>query len=399
MKKFFTLFFTLFAISLGTHISAEANTLTIDFTVEDNGAIVIPETARFNLFDEQGEWLANEACDVFQDTKNNFISFTLPQSNSSKYKIVPTKGVTQILYNDAAYKIDDYIELDISESNNIKMVLQPLIKPKTGVRANSIVFHFDVLNTGTPIASMARFNLFDKDGQWLANDAVKVSAGGERKTLTFNIPDYYTGDKFYLCPTVGMTSVNYNGTDFEPEKMIEVETYSYVDENNETKIGNSFQLNLTPLYRTPAFDDPDAFGKTATEFVNASGVSSRTNYLIWISKKDYAVSVFLGSKGNWRYVTAFDCSIGKPSTPTITGQFEYYQYQPRWTYPGYYCGPIMRFAAGGYAMHSTLLRYDNTPYDGRLRMKISHGCVRMHPNSIKWLVEYIPLNTRVYITE
>ena len=35
------------------------------------------------------------------------------------------------------------------------------------------------------------------------------------------------------------------------------------------------------------------------KFVNDSGVSSKTEYLIWISKSTYTVNVFKGTKGNW----------------------------------------------------------------------------------------------------
>ena len=132
-------------------------------------------------------------------------------------------------------------------------------------------------------------------------------------------------------------------------------------------------------------------------FVNGKGISSRTNYLIWVSKSDYKVNVYLGSKGAWRHIKSIDCAIGAPGSPTIEGSFEYYQQQSRWTYGSYYCGPIMRFR-GPYAIHSTLIKYNGEPYDNRVRAKISHGCVRVRPDDINWLVSYIPLNTRVYVT-
>lgn len=398
MKKL-ALLFALAATVFGIHAAAESE-LTLDFNIPDNGAIVIPATARFNIFSQEGEWLANEACDIFGDTRNASVHFTLPEYEpGAVFTVTPTIGITSVNYNGANYVINDEIKLDTALGSSFGMTVTPLFVPPTGRRTNSITFHFDVLHKGTPVASAARFNLFDKNGQWLANDAVNVTKGGERKTLTFSLPEYYTGDIFYICPTVGMTDVSYNGRTYQPNEMIEVQTYAYTDANGIGRAGNEFHLNLTPLYRVPQSAPPSAFGAAAEAFVNNSGVASKTNYLIWVSKKDYKVSVFLGSKGNWQYVQSFDCAIGAPSTPTITGQFEYYMYQPRWTYDTYYVGPVMRFAKGGYAMHSTLLRYNGTPADGRLRMKISHGCIRLAPNSINWLADYIPLTTRVYITE
>ena len=137
---------------------------------------------------------------------------------------------------------------------------------------------------------------------------------------------------------------------------------------------------------------------TAEEkLINSRQVASDTNYLVWVSKSEYKVHVFTGSSGNWRLVRSMDCAIGAPSTPTIEGTFKYYQRQDRWNYDNYYCGPIMRFYRG-YALHSTLLRYNGTDYDGRTGMRISHGCVRLRPENINWMVETIPLQTTIYVT-
>ena len=134
------------------------------------------------------------------------------------------------------------------------------------------------------------------------------------------------------------------------------------------------------------------------DFINNSGIQSRTPYLVWIKKGDYKVRVFLGENGSRKLIKEFTCGIGKSSTPTCTGQYEYYSREKMWPYSGYYVGPIMRFN-GGYAIHSTLLRYDGTPYDDRVGVKISHGCIRLRKDDINWMVSYIPLNTRIYINE
>ena len=57
----------------------------------------------------------------------------------------------------------------------------------------------------------------------------------------------------------------------------------------------------------------------------------------------------------------------------------------------------MRFYRG-YALHSTLLRYDGSDADARLGKKISHGCVRLAPESINWMVDNVPLYTKIYVT-
>ncbi len=132
--------------------------------------------------------------------------------------------------------------------------------------------------------------------------------------------------------------------------------------------------------------------------VNSLGISSRTPYLIWISKSEYKVRVYLGEQYNWELINTFDCAIGAPNTPTITGQYEYIERLSSWDYDTYYVGPVMRFY-NGYALHSTLLYYGGGEYDGRVGVKISHGCVRLHPEDINWLVSYVPIGTKIYITE
>ncbi len=131
--------------------------------------------------------------------------------------------------------------------------------------------------------------------------------------------------------------------------------------------------------------------------VNRDGIGSKTNYLVWVSKHEYKVRVYKGQQYTWSLMKEFPCALGAWDTPTITGQFEYIE-RTRWDYPGYYVGPVLRFY-NGYALHSTLLNYNGTEYDGRVGVNISHGCVRLHPQDINWIADTIPFGTRIYITE
>ncbi len=133
------------------------------------------------------------------------------------------------------------------------------------------------------------------------------------------------------------------------------------------------------------------------EYVNSRVLESRTDYLIWISLKDYTTNLYKGKNQNWEIVKSMPCTIGAPHTPTIEGEFEYIERLERWTYPEYYCGPVMRFHRG-YALHSTLIRYDGTMYDDRVGMQLSLGCIRLHPEDIVWLIETAPMYTKIIIT-
>lgn len=132
-------------------------------------------------------------------------------------------------------------------------------------------------------------------------------------------------------------------------------------------------------------------------YVNRAGLSSETDYLVWISKSEYKVRVYLGAKGGWNQVNEFTCGIGAPSTPTCEGTYKYYQAQSKWDYKTYYVGPVMRFN-GGYAIHSTLLYPNGTPKDNRVGIKLSHGCIRLRPDDINWMFYYVPLRTTIHIT-
>ncbi len=142
-----------------------------------------------------------------------------------------------------------------------------------------------------------------------------------------------------------------------------------------------------------------SYAQSAEKYINGTMIDSKTKYFIWVSKAQFKVNVFEGERGKWRLIKSFPCSIGAKETPTITGIFEYFQHQDRWTYPTYYVGPIMRFAPKGYALHSVLMRYNGGFADARVGKMISHGCVRMLPDDIKWLAGTMPIGTRVYVTE
>ncbi len=130
--------------------------------------------------------------------------------------------------------------------------------------------------------------------------------------------------------------------------------------------------------------------------VNPWGISSRTGYMVWVSLSQYTVRLYEGKQYMWKLIHECPCAIGAPGTPTVTGSFEY-KYRTQWNYDGYYVGPCLVFY-NGYALHSVLLRYNNTEYDGRTGVRISHGCVRMKKRDIDLIARTIPVGTRIYIT-
>lgn len=144
-------------------------------------------------------------------------------------------------------------------------------------------------------------------------------------------------------------------------------------------------------------EDKDPVAKEYENTVNSRKITSETDYLIWVSKADFSVRLFTKENDFWNFEKEYPCAIGAAATPTCEGIFKYYEKITAWKYDSYYVGPVMRFN-GGYAIHSTLMRYNGTPYDDRVGVKISHGCVRMHQSDVQYLWDTVPLNSTVYVT-
>ncbi len=136
-------------------------------------------------------------------------------------------------------------------------------------------------------------------------------------------------------------------------------------------------------------------------FLNrAQGYSSYTGYLIMVSRPAHIVAVFQGSYGNWTLVRLCACSVGKPETPTITGDYhmcsKVLHFGDEEGYRCWYASGIL----GNYLMHSGTYAVTESPdnvLDDRMGMNISHGCVRMELENAKWIYYNVPVGTLIHI--
>ena len=265
------------------------------------------------------------------------------------------------------------------------------VSAKEALTSDTFTLHVDVLQPdGAITPSDLRFNLFTESGEWLGNQCQQIKAAGPME-FVFEVPTYEIGAKFKIVATTGAEYVNSCDLEYALNEEILAETYAYRDTEGNLVISDNAHVLVCPL------NTAESWGEFAENHVNEMKVWSDTPYLIWVSKANYKVSVFLRDNGKWNFIKEFGCSVGAPGTPTVTGQYKYYQYQKKWDYGSYYVGPIMRFY-GGYAIHSTLVNNNGTDRDGRIGKMISHGCVRVRPESINWLTSYVPLGTKIYIT-
>ncbi len=203
---------------------------------------------------------------------------------------------------------------------------------------------------------------------------------------------YFYNDSYYAI-------INTIGTDMEnPSKVINgilylpYEAFTSVFGVNCTIIKEQEAVRVE-LYEKDYNPNAKAYENAVTELK----LTSDTDYLIWVSKKNFSVRLFTKANGVWHFEKEFPCSIGKADTPTCEGTYKYYEKIKSWNYNSYYVGPVMRFNRG-FALHSTLVRYDGTPYDDRVGMQISAGCVRMHIDDIQYLCDTVPLNSTVHVS-
>ena len=200
----------------------------------------------------------------------------------------------------------------------------------------------------------------------------------------------------YENPSTGETEEKYI------EKTVPIENYSdewyYQRDVNRilNLVSSTYRGNYTTSYAVN--NDYAAYEKEV--WVNAKGYSSRTQYLVWINRAYQHVNVFQGSKGNWKLIKSFLVGTGAASSPTPTGLTTVsYKSAGGWTTSTYTVRPVVGFYPGtGYAFHSRLCYPGtDTEYDFSAGYPVSHGCVRMYKNDIKWIYNNIPVGTTVAI--
>ncbi len=125
---------------------------------------------------------------------------------------------------------------------------------------------------------------------------------------------------------------------------------------------------------------------------NGGPTKSATKYGIWISLHTQEVTVFINrgsrSNPNWKVYKEFWCASGKADTPTVHANGTIHK-KRRVSKGGslFY----LSYFAGGNAMHTK--RKSNV-----LGVKpLSHGCVRMEVNEVKWIYNNCPVGTKVFI--
>lgn len=200
----------------------------------------------------------------------------------------------------------------------------------------------------------------------------------------------------YENPSTGETEEKY------VEKTVPIENYSdeWYYQRDVNRILNLVSSTYRGNYTTSYAVNNDYATYEKEVWVNAKGYSSKTQYLVWINRAYQHVNVFQGSKGNWKLIKSFLVGTGAASSPTPTGLTTVsYKSAGGWTTSTYTVRPVVGFYPGtGYAFHSRLCYPGtDTEYDFSAGYPVSHGCVRMYKNDIKWIYNNIPVGTTVAI--
>ena len=365
----------------------------------ENSRNFIPGNMVFGIYSPAGQFWGAQKIYAEAVAADYSITFNVPEYQYGDTLYLKLfSGAEKIRYVNTFYKADELIPIETYTyitaegkriyGNDFSISATPLSSRYVKAFANGWELYFKnpakIIN-GTcyiPINEyLAALEMQDKMNYNSATGAIDVRSGTHKLLFYLNGNDVYKDG----TPTYSDSPpMKINGTIYVPFRTLVEGLGGKIT----AKVDSSGILNVSAAFR---------YEQTPEEFVNSRSIESKTPYLIWVSKKNFRVTVFTGSKNNWKAEKSFKCSVGAPSTPTITGQFEYFSKESRWTYPTYYVGPIMRFYKG-YALHSTLLRYNGAVADGRLGMRISHGCVRLAPSDIQWMTDMVPLHTKVYVT-
>lgn len=131
--------------------------------------------------------------------------------------------------------------------------------------------------------------------------------------------------------------------------------------------------------------------------INSLNVTSDTNYHIDVDILNQRVNIFIKSNEQWILDKSFLCTSGSFSTPTIRGNFIVSDKGPSFRAgSNTICNYYTRIY-GNYLFHTVLLDNNENIQDGRLGVRLSHGCIRLAIDDAKYIYTSIPYGTSISI--
>lgn len=173
------------------------------------------------------------------------------------------------------------------------------------------------------------------------------------------------------------------GTKIATESKSSGTVTGYTKDDKKIKISGS-RLSYGNLYITSTSDYYTRKQKEA--FVNSKGYESPTDYLIWINHYSCNVTIFKGSKGEWKQVKSYPCVVGQ-DTNTGVGLAKILKKGVK--YGGH---PIIYFTwsnrlDNGNSFHARV--------DSNTRGAFSGGCVRLQVDALYFIRDNCDIGTTV----
>ncbi len=145
------------------------------------------------------------------------------------------------------------------------------------------------------------------------------------------------------------------------------------------------RLSTYNAYIDDIDSDKTYWKRECEDFVNTIGITSNTDYLIWVNQYTQRLCIFKGYQGHWSMICGpWQVSTGKASTPTDTGKTRIYDKE-------YYGTPMYWNICQVFSIHGRLYSY------GDLNWPKSNGCVRNTDDHALYIYNHCPIGTAVYI--
>ena len=384
--------FTAFADDLMT----ETKSVSVTATVSDTPYRKVSDIT-FEILSSDGEVLDKDTQHLDYNTKSLVFTFDIPTFEiGTSFKVRAVDGLDSVGYYEDIYhtggemSLPTYYYIDANgntvESTDIAVTIYPLYDKTINLYYNA--------------------NWANATGARIINGNAMIPARAVAEFIGFNVrydEDYNVevisldGKDMYF--NVGTAYTTIFGTDlFAPEPTVMIDGAVYISLRTfADAIGSELEVKDYGTYMDINMSESEFINEYFKRLpINQMNISSRTNYLVWVSLSEYKTRLYQGRINQWKPILDTTCAIGAPGTPTVTGSFEY-NYKTRWDYGTYYVGPCLVFYRG-YALHSVLLYQNGTEYDGRVGMKLSHGCIRLKKKDIDFIANTIPVGTKIYIT-
>lgn len=216
---------------------------------------------------------------------------------------------------------------------------------------------------------------------------------GKTKTTMFTLDNLDSNTKYNVQVRAYTKVDGKKYLSSQTSKAITVKPGKYVNNNYDKLLANTVRtigyVGNKEIYTTKKYSK-----KVKLAFVNAKGYSSKTDYLIWISHYTQQVTIFQGSKGNWKIIRTFSCATGTASNHSPIGVYKITYKEPGWFYTSTKELYVTHFA-GRNSFHTRPLWNSGEVQNPTIGRPASHGCIRCYNEDAKYIYDNMPIGTTV----